>query len=205
MICEHCGRPTKAPERRFCSRQCGGAQTRVRAIARREGIALPTPPPEGATYVPLDLGFALVDVIDAPRVRQHIWHVALRGGRPYARSSEGIYLHRFVRPNFIEVDHVNGDGLDNRRSNLREGKASLNRRNRIKYAGKSQFKGVCPYRDGRRWRANIKVCGQQIHLGLFATETSAALAYDTAARKHFGAYARLNFPRSGEQPARKDE
>ena len=120
-------------------------------------------------------------------------------------------MHRLIWPTAPEIDHVDGDGLNNRRSNLREAVGTKNQQNKMKACvGVSRFKGVCPHRDGR-WRANIRVPavgkgrGRQTHLGLFVDEEDAARAYDTAARKHFGEFARLNFPEPGEQSALREE
>lgn len=101
------------------------------------------------------------------------------------------------------TDHHNRNGLDNRRSNLRDATASTNAMNNRKRQtgtlGKptSSFKGVCL--SGNRWRSRIRVEGRLIHLGYFADEIDAALAYDSAARIQFGEFARLNFPFPGEQ------
>jgi hypothetical protein len=95
------------------------------------------------------------------------------------------------------VDHINGNGLDNRRCNLRictPAQNGLNSRPRVD--GKSRFKGVFPHGD--RWRA--KVGGR--HLGLFDDEVEAAKARDRLARKLHGKFARLNFP--PQNPSEED-
>lgn len=92
------------------------------------------------------------------------------------------------------VDHINGDGLDCRRANLRIADPMRNCHNRRPQRHKisSPLKGVT--RDGGRWRAVITVKGKHVHLGMFDDEVEAARAYDAAAREHFGAFARPNFP-----------
>ena len=85
------------------------------------------------------------------------------------------------------VDHANGDGLDNRRVNLRLASMTENARNQRVRLHSSQYKGVSAFRRTHRWTAAI-------HLGYFLTERAAAEAYDDAARRLFGEFARCNFP-----------
>jgi hypothetical protein len=93
------------------------------------------------------------------------------------------------------VDHWDGDGLNNQRSNLRPATASQNGANRRPGVGHaSQYKGVGRTTRGNAWRARITFQGKLHHLGTFADELGAAKAYDAAAKELFGAYARLNFP-----------
>lgn len=90
------------------------------------------------------------------------------------------------------VDHRDGDGLNNRRANLRRASPLQNMWNRRKHKpGSSRFKGVI-WEKGA-WRARITVKGRLRHLGRFVSETEAAFAYDSEAKKHFGEFARLNF------------
>lgn len=97
-----------------------------------------------------------------------------------------------------EVDHINHNGLDNRRENLRVCTKQQNQRNRRKSAGhSSRFKGVSFSKGKMRWQAYVCVPsavgkGRHRHLGYFAAETDAAAAYDRAARELFGEFACLN-------------
>lgn len=112
-----------------------------------------------------------------------------------------IYLHHFLT-NWPETDHINGDGLDNRRSNLRQVTHRQNMANqRLRRDSKSGYKGV--NRSRSRWQAGIKVDYRQRHLGTFETAEEAARAYDAAAIAAWGEFARLNFPASspGHGPA----
>jgi hypothetical protein len=110
-------------------------------------------------------------------------------------------MHRFLLlpERGVLVDHINGDGLDNRRMNLRLANHSQNAANRCKpqrSRSTSRYKGVFFEASGKRkkrWRALIKVDGQTIHLGSYSEEIEAAVAYDIAAKKHFGEFAKLNF------------
>lgn len=95
------------------------------------------------------------------------------------------------------VDHANGNGLDNRRSNLRQATDQQNARNRQRLRETaSGFKGVT--RANSHWQAQITANGRRLYLGVFEAPEIAARAYDAAAIKYFGEFARLNFPQ-GEQ------
>ena len=101
------------------------------------------------------------------------------------------------------TDHVNGNGLDNRRVNLRPATRSQNGGNRRKaVATGSRFKGVTPYiGHPGRWLAYITLNKSKRHLGIFDDEAVAGRAYDDAARSLFGEFAALNFPEVGERGA----
>jgi len=93
------------------------------------------------------------------------------------------------------IDHINGNGLDDRRANMRTCTNQQNMRNlRKRRSGSSIYKGVYYDKRRRTWYARICHNGKNIHLGTFATEIEAARAYDRAARRLFGEFARLNFP-----------
>lgn len=142
----------------------------------------------------------------------------------YTRFSHGVWyvekslllpgghigLHRLILgrkigrklESFEYVDHINGNGLDNRRSNLRISSNRENRCNSKKYKlvrGRpptSIYKGVYLDKTRKCWVAKIKVNQKNLHLGRFKNETEAAKVYDTAAKIAFGEFARLNFPDS---------
>jgi hypothetical protein len=111
-----------------------------------------------------------------------------------------IRMHRVIvsAPSRRFVDHINHNGLDNRRSNLRICTPSENVRHSRKALGNttSRFKGVSRVRGGF-WVAMICVESKQIRLGRFADEVEAALAYDTAARELHGEFAVPNFKTGG--------
>lgn len=144
-----------------------------------------------------------IDDEDFAHVSKLNWFSQKVGRRWYAacdlRSRGGAYilLHRFIlsAPEGKEVDHKNGDGLDNRRDNLRICSVKNNRRAfRRKIIGcSSRFRGVRWHTLRNKWSAQIKTNGKQFYLGLFTDEVDAAIAYDTAAKKYFGEFASLNF------------
>lgn len=104
-------------------------------------------------------------------------------------------MHGFLT-GWPRVDHINGDGLDNRRSNLREANAAQNAANAgLRSDSVSGFKGVYPNTaGGLPWKAEIRANGKRRYLGIFGDPATAARAYDAAAREAFGEFARLNFP-----------
>lgn len=161
--------------------------------------------------VPLSAGYvAVVDAADASRVLQHKWSAKQGRGTVYARRNvrrtDGTYasqsLHQFLT-GYELTDHRNGDGLDNRRANLREATPGENGQNcRKRPHNTSGFKGVTWHKHRRKWLAQIKPGGEKNHyLGYFPTAEEAARAYDAAARELHGEYATVNFPLTGERAA----
>lgn len=154
--------------------------------------------------------WAIVDADDFERVRRFKWSAIKSDSsrenwyavRQVWVDSKPVMLgmHRFIlgAGDGVEVDHINGDGLDNRRSNLRLATHSQNQANRGKTHGRlSRYKGVRVY--ARSYGCNVWCRGVQYREGGFATEEDAARAYDRLARKLFGEYACLNFPDEREE------
>lgn len=157
--------------------------------------------------VPLTQGFvAIVDDRDA-WVLKHKWCALQVPGKVYAKrtvrvgprrlgKTKTLLLHREILGlrSKQEADHRNGDGLNNQRKNLRVCSKSGNAANRPKCSTRtsSRFKGVSWSKRDKRWVARITVDGLCKNLGSFKVEKSAALAYDVAARVHFGKFASLN-------------
>lgn len=146
--------------------------------------------------VPLTRGHvAQIDDADGPTVAPYRWRAALSCGIWYAVTGKrGLSMHRLLldaQPGQI-VDHINHDGLDNRRANLRICTNSQNIANcRMHRDNSVGFKGV--RRNGRRYQAQIGVDYHRKVIGSYATAEEAARAYDLAATLVFGEFARLNF------------
>jgi hypothetical protein len=135
----------------------------------------------------------------AIRQRKH-WYAVYATGPATARVHHRMHTVLMKPPSGMEVDHINGDGLNNTRANMRIVRPADNAKNRRKGTGKggrpttSQYKGVNFYPLRSCWLARIMVDKRSIHIGYFASEEAAARAYDQAAAQHHGEFARLNFP-----------
>jgi hypothetical protein len=139
------------------------------------------------------------DEIDRSLIEAHRWHALMLTGRCYVQSriaGKEEYLHRLIMcaPKNLCVDHINGDGLDNRRANLRICTGKENQHNMRRHRdSQSPYKGVrFDPRDGC-WYARIYTDGHEISLGAHRSPEAAALAYDDAAVRCFGVFAKLNF------------
>jgi len=168
----------------------------------------PQPPDDKIRYIPLTQGkYAIVDAEDYEWLSQYKWHAVRDNNTFYARRTLGngrhITMHRqIMQPAEGEVtDHMNGNGLDNRRANMRNCSRGENSQNRRKNSHTlSGYKGV--WRDkktGKYW-AGIHKKHKGSHDGPFDTPIEAARAYDRLALTHFGPFARLNFPEEHEPP-----
>ncbi len=158
---------------------------------------------DGTVAVILDQGLiAVIDEADAHLVTGRTWRSAKvnkHSDAIYAVGRVGckdIYLHRHIMsaPGGLQVDHADGNGLNNRRANLRLATHSQNRINSRLYANnKSGFRGVSALPSGK-WEASAKQAGRKKFLGHYSDPAAAARAYDDFAREHYGPFARLNFP-----------
>lgn len=188
---------------RMCSSRCA---TRFAIASLGKPAKYPVIDADGkAARLPLSRGQeAVIDPCDVMLVSQFTWHASKNdSGRWYAATNlradgkrKQMPLHRLLTgagPGMV-VDHIDGDGLNNRRSNMRVCTVAENQWNSRKQRVKatSQFKGV--YRAGGSWVAVIRANGARHHLGSFADEKKAAAAYDAAAMGLHGEFAMLNRP-----------
>ena len=154
-------------------------------------------------YVPLSQGYeAVIEAEDAPIVGTRNWNALVHpSGRVYAVSKyrlggeqwRTVFLHRtiLIAGSGYDIDHVNGDGLDCRLSNLRQATRSQNLMNsRRRSTSKSGYKGVSFVARHGHWRAEIKIEGKTKYLGSFPTPDEAHEAYVSAASQIFGQFAR---------------
>lgn len=144
--------------------------------------------------------FTVIDAADFHLVGHCRWSLKLckegnryAMGRPYG-GRQKVGMHRYLLGlkvgDGLESDHIDGDGLNNRRSNLRVATRTQNGRN---IRTRSAAKGVFPCKSRLRpWFARIKINQKPVYLGCFATREEAAMCYNVAAKKYFGEFACLN-------------
>ena len=158
--------------------------------------------------IPLTQGqFAIVDAADYEWLSRWKWCYTPsdKGSGGYAvrtrlktdgPGGRNIRMHRIILGDILDgfqPDHVDRDGLNNQRSNLRLATTSQNHMNReLRSDNTSGFKGVSWHKYNKKWRALIGVNGRVIHLGYFDDMRVAARAYNQAALEHFGDFAVLN-------------
>lgn len=137
----------------------------------------------------------LVSDCDFELVNAYVWTTLKRSHTTYAihARKKTTLMHRLImKPGADQVvDHIDHNGLNNQRSNLRLCSRAENARNNQGKRDRAGYKGV--YRSGNSWQALINVAGKLRALGRFKNPEDAARAYDKAAREHFGAFATTNF------------
>lgn len=148
------------------------------------------------------LTFAKVDDEDFEVLSQFKWSAHKAGKTMYAMRNFSfkkggkrgvVRMHQSLLPKAEEIDHVNHDGLDNRKTNLRSCTHAQNMINRRKRRSRSQFKGVTWHKAASKWMAQVHVGDIHKYLGLFDCEGCAAIAYDKAAKEMHGEFSSLNF------------
>jgi len=170
---------------------------------------------EHAEFCVIPLGgktklFAKIDVQDFEDIARFNWCLWAPPGRKhrYAMRKQDkttMKMHRQILgvKNGVLIDHRNGDGLENRRFNLRVATNSQNQWNQSPREGTSQYKGVCWHIRDKKWTAGLMYHRKRIWIGQFDSEIvdgvdigemAAAKAYDIIARMYFGVFACLNCP-----------
>lgn len=150
--------------------------------------ALPVTRRDGTTHL------IQYDDEDHALLSPYTWSVASRHRKFYAVAHQpgsgkpgwNVYMHRLLLPDAPTVDHINLDGLDNRRANLRVATYGQNNANRPPFT--NQYKGVIE----RHGKYGVKIKDRWV--GTYPTPEAAAAAYDAAALAEYGEYAWLNFP-----------
>jgi hypothetical protein len=140
--------------------------------------------------------FAIVDDedFDFLSLPTYKWHAIENKKTFYAGGRKNIKMHTLLMntPEGKIVDHINGNGLDNRKENLRICTVEENNRNRGKTVrNKSGFKGVCYLKNTKKWKASIRVSKKQINIGYFKTKEEAYEAYCVACVKYHGEFSNL--------------
>lgn len=145
----------------------------------------------------------IVDDADWDEVKKYKWHIGKQPKRKaiYARRNEyvngkrppkEVALHTHLT-GYKMTDHINGNGLDCRRSNMREATVTQNRHNTgIRKDNRSGYKGVSWDKDENKWVVRIQKDNKNKTIGRYDTKEAAARAYNEAAKKYHGEFARLN-------------
>jgi hypothetical protein len=142
----------------------------------------------------------LVSEIDYEALSKWKWYVNSNGYAVREALIDGkrktVFMHKVIMntPNDLLTDHINGHKLNNQRSNLRICSKAQNRWNsKRSINAKNQYRGVSRLvQHKNKWQARLKVNGRAIYLGCFSDQKDAAIAYNAAAKLHFGEFAKLN-------------
>jgi hypothetical protein len=151
---------------------------------------------------------ALIDDEDYGLVSQYRWYarkVGARGENAYALGYRRLFRRRYERTQMhrlvmkvtdpkIQIDHINGNALDNRKQNLRLCTQGQNSRNKPSIAGYKGVRYVHAKKTGNPWRATISANRKSYYIGRFKTCEEAGVAYDILAHELHGEFAHLNFP-----------
>ena len=180
---------------------CRNFQAKMKNIGRRKPSLLKD---ESVKLIPLTQGkFAIVDAKDYEWLSQYKWYANQDGNNFYAytfltkgNKKKRVFMHRLIMnaPKGLCIDHIDINGLNNRRSNLRPCTPAQNVQNsRPRSNASSKYKGVFWNKKNKKWIATIHKGENRTYLGGFDDEIEAALAYDRKAEELFGEFAYLNF------------
>lgn len=144
---------------------------------------------------------ALVDNADFEKLSKYKWFAHKKQNKhgatyyaerkPKDRTNYSMHKHIMGEPPAgHQIDHIDGNSLNNQRENLRFVTPAQNQMNRAP-SGEKKYKGT--YKADNKFAARISVNKKRIHLGRFKTEREAACAYDTAAKQHFKQFSKTNF------------
>ena len=155
-------------------------------------------------YVPISKGYEVViDAADVGLIEGPAWRAVVRSGgkNVYASRFEWtnkarvyVLMHRLIlgAPRGLHVDHIDGNGLNNRRSNLRIATVAQNQQNgRLRVDNASGVRGVHWDQSSRKWAVNIRAAGKRHYLGMFSEIDDAAAAYAKASANLHGEFGRL--------------
>jgi len=144
----------------------------------------------------------LVDEEDYNWLSKYKWYAHKEGSNWYVTGREIgnkkiIRMHRLILnpPNDMQIDHIDGDGLNNQKNNLRICTLQQNRMNQRPRPGNSKYKGVYCIKKNNipfRWHSHLNINNKRINIGYFKTENEAALAYNKKAIEVFREFAKLN-------------
>jgi hypothetical protein len=197
LVCVNCpgrlGQLTRVPPDGVCR----SFRPREKRTGRRSRAS---PSPDDICYIALTKNkFAMVSARDYKRLSRYSWYACLYRRKYYARrDAEGrrTYMHREIMrpPKGMVIDHIDGNGLNNWRKDLRVCTMLENGHNSKPQGHTSRFKGVSYDEILRKWEAAICLNRKMVTIGYFNTEIEAARAYDRRAWAEFGIHAWLNFP-----------
>lgn len=149
---------------------------------------------------------AIVDDDDYESINAHKWHYVnvgyasrYSGGGRKNRKTDYMHIAVMGKQSGMEIDHINGNKLDNRKENLRHVTHSQNMQNASVKGGSSRYKGVCWDKSRNKWISSIYISEKHVHIGRYESEEDAARAYNLRAHVAFGEFARTNYIQEEKQ------